>query len=223
MASPTPLAALQDAACAAALLDPLRLRLLEELAEPASASALARRLKLPRQKLNYHLRELEKHGLAELVEERRRGNCTERVLRASARSYLISPAALGALGADPSRVQDRFSSSYLIALAARIIREVAVLQEAAEKAEKRLATLTLQTEIRFVSAAQRHRFAEELAQSMADLTAKYHDEQAEGGRWFRFVMGVYPRPRREGNEPAEGRGQPGRSSVNIPSSWRTYE
>lgn len=220
MAAATPIAALKDVAAAAALLDPLRLRILEELAEPASASGLARRLKLPRQKLNYHLRALEKHGLAELVEERRRGNCTERVLRASARSYLISPAALGALGADPERVQDRFSSSYLIAIAARIIRELAVMQEEAAKAQKRLATLTLQTEIRFASAQQRHRFAEELAQSMADLTAKYHDGEAEGGRSFRFVMGVYPKVK---TAPAAGRERAGRSSVHIPSSWRSHE
>src|SRR5262245_33406040 len=103
---------------AAVLLDPLRLRLLEELREPDSASGLARRLHLPLQKINYHLRELEKQQLVELVAERRRGNCMERVVRATARTYVISPAALGGLGADPASIQDRFSSTYLVATAA---------------------------------------------------------------------------------------------------------
>ena len=68
---------------AAASLDPIRARLLAELAEPGSASTLAARVGLTRQKANYHLRALERHKLVELVEERRKGNCTERVLQAS--------------------------------------------------------------------------------------------------------------------------------------------
>ena len=50
-----------DPAAAAAALDPIRGRLLAELAEPASAAGLAARLGLPRQKINYHLRALETH------------------------------------------------------------------------------------------------------------------------------------------------------------------
>ena len=41
---------------------PLRLKLLEQLIEPDSAGGLARRLGVPRQVLNYHLRELEGQG-----------------------------------------------------------------------------------------------------------------------------------------------------------------
>jgi DNA-binding transcriptional ArsR family regulator len=89
-------AVIEDPAAAEASLDPIRARLLAELAEPASASTLAARVGLPRQKVNYHLRALERHGLVELVEERKKGNMTERVLRATAASYLISPAARSA-------------------------------------------------------------------------------------------------------------------------------
>ncbi|KAB2955835.1 MAG: winged helix-turn-helix transcriptional regulator, partial [Thermoanaerobaculia bacterium] len=69
---------------------------------PATAAGLARRLGLPRQRVNYHLRELEKAGLVELVEERRRGNCVERLVRATARAFLLGPEALGAQAADPA-------------------------------------------------------------------------------------------------------------------------
>src|SRR5258707_70803 len=84
---------IEDPAAAEASLDPIRARLLAELAEPGSASTLAARVGLTRQKANYHLRALERHGLVELVEERRKGNCTERGLQATAASYAVSPAA----------------------------------------------------------------------------------------------------------------------------------
>jgi DNA-binding transcriptional ArsR family regulator len=166
--------------------------MLEELQEPASASGLARRLGVPRQQANYHLRELERAGLVELVEERRRGNCTERLLRATARSYVISPEVLGGVGADPQEARDRFSSSYLVAVAARTIRDVAELRARADAAGKRLATLTLETEVRFASAENRNAFTKELSDALARLIVKYHDAEAEGGRSFRLHLGAYP-------------------------------
>src|SRR5262252_11113214 len=98
---------IEDPAAAEASLDPIRARLLAALVEPGSATMLAARVGLPRQKVNYHLHELERHGLVELVEERRKGNMTERVLRATASSYVISPAALSPLAPDPARSPDR--------------------------------------------------------------------------------------------------------------------
>ena len=82
---------------AAVILDPIRLQLLSELAEPYSASGLARRLGLTRQRINYHLKELEKASLIELVAERRKGNCTELFFQATARSYQLDPSILGPL------------------------------------------------------------------------------------------------------------------------------
>ena len=189
---------IHDPGRAGVLLDPLRLRLVGELrSEPDSASGLARRLKLPRQKLNYHLRELEKEGFVELAEERRKGNCIERVVRVTARAYVIDPAIFGTLGIDPAQFQDRFSSAYLVAVAAKTIRDVAVLRQRAEKAGKRLATFTLQSEVRFASAADRAAFVEELTMTIARLAAKYHNEQAAGGRKFQFVLGAYPAVKEE--------------------------
>lgn len=181
-----------ESARAAALMNPMRLRILDALREPGSASTVARQLGLPRQNVNYHLRELEKAGFLEPVEERRAGNCIERIVRARATHYLIDPEILGVLAAHSGAVEDRFSSTYLIALAADAIREVATAQERASKAKKRLATLALQSEIRFATAADRQKFAEELAQAVAALIARYHDEQSDGGRTYRFFAGAYP-------------------------------
>jgi len=182
----------QDPNSAQALFNPLRMKLLQRLRTPGSASTLAREFNLPRQKLNYHLRELEKKGFVEQVEERRKGNCVERIVRATAKSFIINPEALGSLATDPEKVRDKFSSSYLIAVATQMIRELAVLRTRADKAKKRLATFTLQTEVRFQSPEALNQFTEELANSVAKLAAKYHDQQSEEGRVFKFVIGSYP-------------------------------
>jgi DNA-binding transcriptional ArsR family regulator len=179
---------------AAVLLRPLRARILEMLAEPQSAAAVARRLSVARQKVGYHLKELEKEGLVELVEERKSGNCVERIVRATGRAYLVSAEALGALAHGALEATDRFSAAYLLAVSARAIRELAKLRRAADEAGKRLATLTLDAEIRFASAADRASFAEELAREMARLTAKYHDAAAPRGRTHRIVSFAYPKP-----------------------------
>src|SRR5436189_4819538 len=102
----------------------MRSRHLSELAVPASAATLATRLGLARQKVNYHLRALEAHGLVRLAGKRRWGGLTERLLVATAASYVVSPSALGHAASDPDRAADRLSASYLIALAARVIRDV---------------------------------------------------------------------------------------------------
>jgi DNA-binding transcriptional ArsR family regulator len=187
---------IQDPQKAGILLQGPRLKLLAELAGGSSAAGLGRKLGVPRQKLNYHLRELEKEGFIELVEERRKGNCMERIVRATAQSYVIGPQAMGLLGETPAEAVDRFSVAFLIATAARIIRELTNLALKARRAGKRVATLTLDAEIRFRSAESRNEFAEELTAAVAALAAKYHDEHSEGGRRFRLVAAAYPSPDR---------------------------
>jgi len=185
---------IDDPAAAVVALDPVRARLLAELGEPGSASTLARKVGLARQKVNYHLRALEAHGLVELVEERPRRGLTERVLVATAASYVVSPAAMGEASTDPERASDRVSARYLIALAARIVREVGDLVHRADRADKRLATLSLDTEIRFRSAAERAAFTDELTATVMRLVAHYHDESAPRGRWHRLLVAAHPRP-----------------------------
>ena len=182
---------------ARALMQPLRARILEGLAEPGSAAGVARKLGVVRQKVNYHLQKLEEEGLVELVEERRKGNCVERIVRATSRAYLVGAQALGRLAVDPAAAQDKFSSAYLVAVAANAVHDIASLRTHADAAGKKIATLTLQSEIRFANAASRKAFADELADTVARLVAKYHDEQAPHGRRFRVFLGAYPAPPEE--------------------------
>lgn len=186
------IAVIAEPEAARSALDPVRARLLATLAEPASASAVARRMGLSRQKANYHLHELEQHGLVELVEERRRGNMLERVLQASAAEFVISPVALAELAPDPGRGPDQLSARWLLALAARMLREVGELVRGARAAGKPLATFAIDGEVRFASAAERALFAEELGVAINRLVAKYHDEKAPAGRDHRIVVALHP-------------------------------
>ncbi len=181
-----------DPAAAAALMDPLRARILSELTEPRSAANLALRVGLPRQKVNYHLRALEQHGLAHVAEERQWGGITERRLVATAASYVVSSDALGPLASDPERSADRLSAGYLIALAARAVREVGRLVRRARAEQKRLATLSLDTEVNFATPADRSAFTQELGEALTNLVARYHNPSASDGRVHRLVVLAHP-------------------------------
>ena len=185
---------IDDPAAAIVALEPIRSRLLAELAEPASAATLATRVGIARQKINYHVRALEAHQLVRQAGARQWGGLTERLLVASASSYIVSPKALGPVAVDPDRGTDRLSASYLIALAARIVDEVSDLLRRSRAADKRLATLSLDTEIRFRSAADRAAFSNELIQAVTTLVARYHDESAPGGRAHRLLVMAHPLP-----------------------------
>jgi DNA-binding transcriptional ArsR family regulator len=183
---------IENPAAAAAALDPIRSRLLAELAEPASASALAGRMGLARQKINYHLRTLESHRLVEVAKQRQWGGITERMMVATASSYLVSPGALGAVAPDPGRETDRLSAGYLIALASRVVREVSALMRHSREIGKRLPTLSIDAEIRFRSAEERARFSQELTQAITHLAVRYHDVSAPGGRSHRLLVVAHP-------------------------------
>lgn len=113
-------------------------------------------------------------------------------MRATATSYVISPLALAAVQPDPGRFRDQLSARWMLAVAARLVRDVGTLITGAAKARKRLATYALDGEVRFASAADRAAFVEELTQGIGALIAKYHDQDAPGGREHRIVVALHP-------------------------------
>ena len=181
---------LDDAAAVEAGLDPIRAAILDALAEPASAAAVAAAVGLSRQKVNYHVKALEAHGLVELVEERRWGGISERVVRRSARHLVASPTVLQGSAIDPDAIPDRMSADYLIAVNARTVAEVGAIANRTA-APTRLPTMTVDTVIGFASAEDRAAFAAELQSSIATLVARYHHDD---GRPHRLIVSSYPRP-----------------------------
>ena len=177
---------------AATVLHPVRMQLLQRFREPSTAAEVARALELPRQRVGHHVRRLQEEELLLRVGERRKGNFVEQVLQTSARAYVIAPEALGPLSADPATIRDRFSTAYLLATAGRTIHDLGELQRLAREQDKRVATLTLEGEVRFSSPEQQQAFAAELTELFRDLLARYHDDAASDGRSFRFTVGGYP-------------------------------
>jgi DNA-binding transcriptional ArsR family regulator len=183
---------IDDPRTAEVSLNPVRSRMLAELVDGDSAASLAAKLGLPRQKVNYHLRALEEHGLVELVEERRKRNMTERVMRATAASYVISPAALSSVAPDPDRAPDRLSAQWLLALAGRLVQELGVLLHRSQEAGQSLPSFGMDTEIVFATAGDRAAFVAQLTESVESLVATYHAGAEPGGRKHRLIVALHP-------------------------------
>lgn len=193
-ATATGTAVVSDPTTAATLTHPLRRRILEALAAPGSATTVADQLDAPRQKVNYHLRQLEKAGLVEQVGTRQRRGLTERLVRATASHYLVAPDTLDAGQAPTARrdAQDLFSATFQVATAARTIREVAALADLAREAGQRLTTLTLDTEITFATPAAREQFANDLVTTIQRLVATHSQPTSPNGRPYRLVINAHP-------------------------------
>ncbi|RIJ68761.1 ArsR family transcriptional regulator [Nakamurella silvestris] len=182
---------LTDTATIGVALDPIRAAILDALTEPGSASTVAAAVGMSRQKVNYHLKALEEHGLVEPSDTRVWGGITERFVQRSARCLLVSPSALQATPLDPDEVSDRLSAAYMIAVNARTVSEVGTLAGPAAPGT-RLPTLTVDTVIGFGSPEDRAAFAVELQSVLASLVGRYHRDD---GRPHRLTVSSYPRPK----------------------------
>ena len=184
--------AITSTAAAAAMLDPTRLAILSRLREPGSAASVAAQLGAPRQRIGYHVRELERVSLVHTVDERAHGGLVERLVQASAAAYVVAPQALGPVAPDPSTVTDHFSTAYQLAVASRIVRDLSELRARADRTKKTVPTLTLDTRVRVASADAQHAFATELANAVARVVEKYHDDRSPNGRTFACAVTVHP-------------------------------
>lgn len=188
------------AQASAILIHPVRLRILEALLLPDSAAGLSRRMGIPRQTLNYHVRELLRAKLLSRTGRRRNRNFYEQRYVTAARGFVLSPDLLGNVAAKPSHAQDAFSAGYLLALASMVQRELGRVSEAAARAGKRVTTFSIETKLRFRSAEECERFGEELRKAVFGVVARnvgadWNDKgYAAEGRPVRLVLGCYPVP-----------------------------
>jgi DNA-binding transcriptional ArsR family regulator len=189
-------------------LSPIRRQLLERLRQPASATELAVEMSVGRQRLNYHLRELEKAGLVHLVEERQRRGCVERILAARADAFVVDPAVMGGRRtlAITAAAQDRYSAEHLIDAAGSVLRHVARMRARAQEEGTRLLTFAIDTEVSFATPADLERFTTALAAFVAREAAKLHTP-AEGRR-YRILLGGHPAPGPESLSSGESHDRP---------------
>lgn len=184
---------LTETAAVEVALDPVRAAILDALAEPGSATTVAAAIGSTRQKVNYHLKALEAHGLVELAETRTWGGITERLVRRAARHLVVSPDVLQRAGLDPDQVADRLSADYLVAVNARSVRELGAVSRSAA-GRRRVPTLTVDTVVGLRSAEDRSAFATDLQAAVAAVVARYHHDD---GRPHRLTVTSYPRPSKE--------------------------
>ena len=183
---------IDDPARARTALQPIRLRLLHLLERPQSAPQVAKALGMPRQRVLYHLRQLEAQHLVEAKDHGSVGRRIDRSYVRTATSYAIAPKALGGVAVDTRTVTDAFSSAYLSAVAGRALNDLAALGRAAAARGKRVPTITLETIVRFATPADQRQFADDLTAALTTLAARYHQPDATGGRTFRVFACGYP-------------------------------
>jgi len=186
---PDPVFSVRDPETLQALAHPLRVQVLESLREPASAARVARRIGQPRQKVNYHLKELERAGLVQQVEERRVGNFVESVYRAVARTFLVSPRVAWA---DPRRLEvlrSQHSLETLVLLGERLQRDAAGLLDRAAFEGEEIASASVVAEARFASEADREAFLRAYVRATADLLERHGNKD---GAQYRVLLAAYP-------------------------------
>ena len=167
------------------------------LREPESSAGISHRLKLPRQKVNYHVKEMARTRLLVPAGRKRKRRFYEQCYVASAKAYVLSPELLGKLAADARTMPDRLSAAYLLGLAAQMQKEVNRAIDLTPGGKK-VATLSLNGEVRFTSAEQRAGFTRALEKAIVDVVGKHtspfqlKDGSPAPGRAFRLVLGCYP-------------------------------
>jgi len=192
-----------DREAAGSLLEPLRARVLAAAREPASATEIARQLGLPRQRVHYHVRELERAGLLRPAGRRRRGNLIEQRFIATARSYVLAPALLGPLAADWRVVADTGSGAYLLALVEQVRDDLVDAAAAGAKPQDGragggYATLSLKAQFRIESEAQKTALTAALREALIAAIARHtspdrrDDGRVGAGRRHRLVLACYP-------------------------------
>jgi biotin operon repressor len=176
------------------LLKPLRLKILAEAREPRSAAAIAGRLGLARQKVNYHVRELARAGFLRRAGRQRKRGLTEQKYVVTAQVFQLGPGVLGPMGIDPA-ASDKTTAAYLMTLGARMQSEAGGAWRQAHAAGKRLPVLSLDAEVHFATSEARARFARALTNAVTKAIAEHATTaRSSGRRRYRLVLGCYPIP-----------------------------
>jgi DNA-binding transcriptional ArsR family regulator len=170
------------------LLKPLRLELLQALAQPSTCNELADRFGESPQNIYYHVKRLEKAGLVDKIEEQRVRGVMQGIYQAAARSYWLSPRLAGDLGGR-GQARDQMSLGTLLHLAEEIHNDVGSLLDS----EPNSPSLGISGRVQLQSPEQRMAFLEELETALQTIASKYGAGEAEPGEGYRLVVACYPK------------------------------
>lgn len=184
---------------AQALLHPLRVRLLALAAEPVSAVELARELGETPQKINYHLKELEKAGLLKKVREEKVRNLTKAYYQVQARSLLFSPGFVAERGADARVARDQVSLHNLLGLSHELERDVIGLLNRSKSEGMAAASLGAKAELAFPDGEARRGFLEAYVSMLDELVRRFGArEGSPANERYTALLAVYPTRGRRG-------------------------
>ncbi len=187
--SPAPVLSVGDPEALAALSHPTRVSILEALRSPASAAEVGRTLGQPRQRVNYHLKELEKAGLVERTGTRAKGNLVETLYRAVARSFVVSTKVAWTHPYRVAALRRSHALGTLVALGERLQRDAAVLLDRAAFDGEDLPSAAVSAEVAFPDEAARAAFMDDYLRTTKELLERHG---ARRGERYRAILAVYP-------------------------------
>ena len=200
-----------DGSRAAVLLQhPVRRTIVTLARSPISATEIAGQLGLPRQRVNYHVRKLERARFLRPAERRVRRNMIEQRYVATAQTYVIAPELLGALAPHANAVRDGASAAALFSIASRAQSDMSRVVAEADAAGQRVATISMTADLRFDNPEQRAAFASALESAITDVLAKHSAPfwlpggAAAPGRPYRLFLGCHPIPRASPDDSTTG-------------------
>jgi DNA-binding transcriptional ArsR family regulator len=168
---------------------PLRVRILEALREPGSAATVAREVGEARQKVNYHLKELERVGLVAPVGERRSGNFIETLYEAVARSFLVSPRVAWSDRRRVDALRQQHSLERLVLVGGQLERDAISLLDRAAFDGEQIASAAVEVDVHFVDEKDRAAFLEKYIAAVQELCDRYGSRE---GLAYRVVMAAHP-------------------------------
>ena len=185
---------LEDPGAIEALTHPVRRGVLGALRAPESAAGVARTLGLPRQKVNYHLKELERVRLVRRAGERRKGHLIEKLYEAVAGTFVVSPRIAWSGERRVAALRDQISLRHLVKLGEQLQQDASGLLDRAAFDGDEIPSASVEAEVRFANEEARSAFMEEYLAALGPLLQKHG---ARRGREFRVALAVYPDPEEE--------------------------
>ncbi len=185
---------IKDPNTLAALAHPIRRQMLDGLREPVTAAGLARKLGLPRQQANYHLKSLEKAELVKPAGERRKGHLIEKLYEAVAGTLVLSPEVAWDSSDRQRALNDQVALNHLVKLGNQIQRDASGLLDRAAFDGDEISSASVEAEVSFTDEAARTAFMEEYLKLLGPLLDKHG---AQSGLPYRVAVAIYPDPEQE--------------------------
>lgn len=171
------------------LAQPLRVAVLEALRNPDSAAGVSRIVGKPRQKVNYHLKELERAGLVQRVGERRKGNFVEQLYQSVAKRFVVAQQFAWDVEKLSATLADQVSLAELSAAGERLQHDASVLLDLAAYEGRQIPSATAAVDVRFEDESSRAAFMQEYLETLKHLLNKHGSPK---GAAFHVITATYP-------------------------------